>query len=56
MDKKDEVRVCPQCGSTNLEWLMGGQTGDQYKCAKCNYLGIALKGNAKFIKKLQEEK
>ena len=56
MEKEKQFIVCPQCGSTQLEWLRGGTMGDQYKCGKCNYQGIALRGNAKFIKKLQQNK
>jgi len=59
MDKKTEKKeflVCPKCGSTMLEWLHGGNLGDQYHCRNCNYQGVALKGNAKFIKKLQQNK
>ena len=54
MDEKEQQRVCPVCGSTQINWLRGGNLGDQYKCEKCNYQGIAVKGDAKFIKKLQE--
>ncbi len=35
-------------------WLLGGKLGDQYKCVKCNYEGIALKGNAKFVAEVKE--
>jgi hypothetical protein len=52
-DKKKEFTVCPSCGSTNMRWLSGGNTGDQYKCG---YEGIALKGNVKFLRELQERK
>jgi transposase-like protein len=53
--KEKELLVCPQCGSTDLHWLLGGQTGDQYKCPKCNYHGIALRGNIRFIKELKKK-
>jgi predicted RNA-binding Zn-ribbon protein involved in translation (DUF1610 family) len=58
MQKKQEkeLLVCPNCGSTDLRWLVGGSTGDQYKCGKCGYEGIALKGNIKFIKELKNKK
>lgn len=53
--KVKEFRFCPVCGSTKLEWLIGGITGDQYKC-ECAYQGIALKGTEDFIKKFREQK
>ncbi len=51
-----QLLVCPQCGSTDMRWLLGGKLGDQYKCGKCNYQGIALRGSAKFIRELKEKK
>ncbi|MFA4855857.1 MAG: hypothetical protein WC634_04720 [archaeon] len=56
MAKEKEFIVCPSCGSTGLSRLAGGNLGDQYKCAKCNYQGIALKGSVRFIKELREKK
>ena len=56
VDNKKEFLVCPVCGSTDMRWFLGGRLGDQYKCAKCSYQGVALKGNAKFIRDLKEKK
>ncbi len=50
-----EIRFCPVCGSTKFKCLIGGVTGDQYKC-ECGYQGIALKGTDEFIKKFREQK
>jgi len=55
-EKEKEFIVCPACGSTNMRWLVGGKTGDQYRCVECGYEGIALKGSVKFIKELKESK
>ena len=55
MENEKELRFCPVCGSTKLEWLIGGTTGDQYKC-ECGYQGIALKGTTEFIKQFREQK
>ena len=54
-EKKDFL-VCPECGSTDLHWLLGGRLGDQYKCSKCNYQGIALKGDEEFVKRVKKGK
>ncbi|MBN2067296.1 MAG: hypothetical protein JW744_02415 [Candidatus Diapherotrites archaeon] len=57
LGKKGEkdVLVCPQCGSTDLKWLLGGKLGDQYYCPKCSYQGFALRGNPKFVKGFKEK-
>ena len=52
--KDKDFSVCPSCGSMEVKWLVGGQTGDQYKCSKCGYQGIALKGSRGFIEKLNK--
>jgi predicted RNA-binding Zn-ribbon protein involved in translation (DUF1610 family) len=53
MEKEKNFIVCPNCGSTGIRWLSGGNLGDQYRCAHCGYQGIALKGSVRFIKELQ---
>lgn len=50
-----EYRFCPQCYSTELYWFMGGRLGDVYKCRECDYQGIALVGDEKFIEELKEK-
>jgi len=55
MAKEKEFIVCPNCGSTDMRRLAGGNMGDQYKCAKCNYQGIALKGSVRFAARLKEK-
>jgi len=54
--REKEFIVCPGCGSTDLRWLLGGKLGDQYKCSKCGYQGIALKGGVRFAKELRRGK
>ena len=54
MSKKDFL-VCPSCGSRDMRWLLGGKLGDQYKCGKCGYQGIAFKGNEGLAKALNEK-
>lgn len=56
MVEEKEFVVCPSCGSTDLRWFLGGRLGDQYKCPKCDYQGIALKGNEKFAEEIRKEK
>ncbi len=54
MKSEKETMVCPKCGAVDLRWLLGGKLGDQYRCPKCGYEGIALKGNQNFVKALKE--
>ncbi len=34
------IYKCPNCGSTNLVPLMGFETGMQYNCLNCGYIGV----------------
>ena len=42
--RKKEVfeKVCMNCKSNELELYQGGTLGWQYKCKKCNWIGIPL--------------
>jgi len=53
--KNNVYRFCPICGSKKLEWLLGGNTGDQYKCNECGYQGIVLEGDDEFIRSFREK-
>ena len=53
--KEKQFNFCPVCGSKNVSWLLGGSTGDQYRCSNCGYQGIVLKGTEQFIKKFKEK-
>jgi len=55
MEKGQDFVVCPSCGSTDMRWLLGGKLGDQYKCSKCGYQGICLRGDEEFVKELKEK-
>lgn len=37
-----KLKTCPQCGSTEINLYMGGITGSQYKCKRCDYLGSVI--------------
>ena len=54
--KETDFLVCPECGGTDLRWLLEGAYGEQYKCMKCGYKGFALRGSAKFAKELEKKK
>ena len=53
-ENKKEFRFCPECGSKNVKWLMGGRLGDMYKC-ECGYQGIVFKGTDEFIRNFREK-
>lgn len=52
--KRGVYRVCPQCGSTNLKWDMGGKLGGRYLCMTCGYRGLPVEGNVEFIEKFRK--
>ncbi|MBN2566581.1 hypothetical protein JXB02_00675 [Candidatus Woesearchaeota archaeon] len=33
------IRTCPNCGSTDIRPYMGFETGVQYRCGTCGYVG-----------------
>ena len=38
--KEKLVRVCPVCGSANVEPYLGFTTGMRYRCKDCGYVGV----------------
>ncbi len=51
-------RVCPQCGSENIDLEVGYITG-KYRCADCGYVGSVIfefddKNYQRFLKQLKE--
>ena len=39
MGEKKKITVCPVCGSIELAPYMGFETGWQYECKGCGYIG-----------------
>jgi DNA-directed RNA polymerase subunit RPC12/RpoP len=37
---KRKIYKCPKCGSRNLVPFMGFETGMQYHCLDCDYVGV----------------
>ncbi|HLH86698.1 MAG TPA: hypothetical protein VKU79_07545 [Thermoplasmataceae archaeon] len=33
------VKLCPHCGSKNVNWIIGGIMGYIYTCQDCGYQG-----------------
>ncbi|MGC8546179.1 MAG: hypothetical protein ACP5MU_00755 [Thermoplasmata archaeon] len=53
-------RVCPQCGSENIDFETGFITG-KYKCYDCGYVGSIIfefndENYKKFLEELKENK
>lgn len=53
-------RVCPQCGSENIDFEIGFISG-KYKCNDCGYVGSIIfefddKNYERFLKELRENK
>lgn len=45
-----KFKVCPQCGSENIEWIIP-QNWSQWSCNDCSYTGLVIEVD----KKTQEE-
>jgi hypothetical protein len=54
-DKQAEVRFCPVCGSTDIDWVGGLAILAPYlECKGCGYRGVFVIGNLKLVKKVRE--
>lgn len=40
--KKITVQTCPECGSDDLYYEAGFNTGYKYHCKKCDYIGAFI--------------
>ena len=36
------ILVCPVCQSTNVVYYVGAETGYQYRCNDCGYIGAFI--------------
>lgn len=34
--------VCPECGSADTHYELGGETGKKYHCKDCGYIGALI--------------
>ncbi|UCH38024.1 MAG: hypothetical protein JSV76_02335 [Candidatus Bathyarchaeota archaeon] len=54
-DKPAELRFCPVCGSTDIDWVGGLAILAPYsECKECGYRGIFVMGTVEFVKKVRE--
>lgn len=42
-----KAKYCPECGSKNIAPFMGFDTGMQYQCLKCGWIGVVVIEKAK---------
>ena len=48
-------RLCPQCGSGDLVDAFWRQSGWQYRCKNCEYVGQVIEGYDEMARALQEQ-
>lgn len=49
-----KFKVCPQCGSDNIEWIIP-QNWSQWSCNDCSYTGLVIEVDKDTQKKIQKE-
>ncbi len=48
-------RMCPQCGSGDLVDAFWRQSGWQYRCRDCEYVGQVIEGDEEMARALKEQ-
>lgn len=49
-----KFKVCPQCGSENIEWIIP-QNWSQWSCNDCSYTGLVIEVDKDTQKEIQKE-
>jgi len=47
-------RFCPQCGSTNIDWLIP-QIWSKWECKDCGYIGALIIEDGKIADEIRKE-
>lgn len=48
-------KLCPQCGSSDLVDAFWRQSGWQYRCRECEFVGMVVEGDEEMAKALREQ-
>ena len=55
-NRKEEIKFCPICGSTTIDWVGGlAILNPHMECKNCGHRGIFIVGELEFAKKVREE-
>ncbi len=50
------IEVCPMCGSSNVDYEVGGYIGKVYHCKDCDYTGaLILEADKELIDAIKED-
>jgi hypothetical protein len=50
------IEVCPVCGSSNIDYEVGGYIGKVYHCRDCDYMGaLILEADKELIDAIKED-
>jgi hypothetical protein len=56
LNPKKLIEVCPVCGSSNVDYEMGGYIGKVYHCKDCDYTGaLILEADKELIDAIKED-
>ena len=47
------VKHCPQCGSSNIEWIIPHDRS-KWQCRDCGYIGALIVENGRFAEELEK--
>jgi hypothetical protein len=55
-DSNKLIEVCPVCGSSNIDYEVGGYIGKVYHCRDCDYMGaLILEADKELIDAIKED-
>ncbi len=54
MNIGDQMKFCPKCGSTNIEWVLP-HTWSKWECRDCGYIGVFIIEDGKIAEEIQKE-
>ena len=56
MEKEEETKVCPVCGSVDLYYEAGETVGFVYHCKNCGYIGsLVIEANKEMVQAIKDE-
>jgi hypothetical protein len=54
MNIGDQMKFCPKCGSSNIEWTLP-QTWSKWECRVCGYIGAFIIEDGAIAEEIKKE-